>query len=179
MGLRDAMADLRGFDTAVRACGTGACVRVPRAWRGGLVCVRSGKSGAWRGLAKPCGGSAHLLVPKAVRGERVRVERPEVWGAVRGFAEGVRREVPGAEVFFFGSHLRGNPGRDSDVDLMVVTPRRLREEGRWRLVDRLWGVFDHPGRPRVEVLWRTRGEFHRERGLCGIVDEVLRTGVEV
>ena len=31
--------------------------------------------------------------------------------------------APGARVILFGSHARGEPGPDSDVDLLVIEPR--------------------------------------------------------
>ena len=40
--------------------------------------------------------------------------------------EAARRIVaaaPGARVILFGSHARGEPGPDSDVDLLVIEPR--------------------------------------------------------
>jgi predicted nucleotidyltransferase len=38
-------------------------------------------------------------------------------------ARRIAEAAPGARVILFGSHARGEPGPDSDVDLLVIEPR--------------------------------------------------------
>ena len=51
-------------------------------------------------------------------------------------AELLRQAAPGARVILFGSHARGDAGRDSDLDFLVVEPTvRARREEMVRLRD--------------------------------------------
>lgn len=170
MGLREAIISLRALDTSARACGTGACVRVPGAWRGELLAVKTSGKQVRRGLAVPCGNSAHITVPKQVAGQKVHVERPDVWSRVQEFASTIRAKIPGTQIWLFGSHLNGEPNQWSDVDLLVVTPKRVSR----RTLSRFW-----KGKQRPEILTYSREEFREELGLCGIVDEAVRTGAKV
>lgn len=62
-------------------------------------------------------------------------------------AEAARRIVaaaPGARVILFGSHARGDPRQDSDLDLLVIMPAvddAPREEVRLRRTLRGLGLF--------------------------------------
>ncbi|MBI4361752.1 MAG: nucleotidyltransferase domain-containing protein [Euryarchaeota archaeon] len=174
MGLREAWSRIRTFEASARSCGTGACVRVPRSWRGDVLVVRAGPRVVKRGLAAPCGNSGHITVPKAMVHRRVVVSRTGLMEQIAGFAGRVKAQVPGSRLWFYGSHLRGRPRRDSDIDLLVVTPRPLSPERRQRLVERLWPMKRPP-----DILWYTRRDFEREKGMCAIVDEVRKTGVRV
>lgn len=59
-------------------------------------------------------------------------------------ARRIRDAAPGAQVILFGSHARGAPRADSDLDLLVVEPQvedASREEGRLRRALRGLGPF--------------------------------------
>lgn len=59
-------------------------------------------------------------------------------------ARRIRDAAPGAQVILFGSHARGAPRADSDLDLLVVEPQvedASREEVRLRRALRGLGLF--------------------------------------
>ncbi len=43
---------------------------------------------------------------------------------IQEFADAVAREFSPQRIILFGSHARGRPTRDSDVDLLVIMPHR-------------------------------------------------------
>lgn len=47
-------------------------------------------------------------------------------GAIRDFVERLASEFSPQRVILFGSHARGAPDPDSDVDLLVIMPSRKR-----------------------------------------------------
>lgn len=81
------------------------------------------------------------------------------------------------QIWLFGSHAWGAPGRDSDIDLMVIVPqsdeRPIRRAQRaQRCLGRLLISAD--------VLVRTRQEVNRVGGVLGsLTHEVLRKGRKV
>ena len=52
----------------------------------------------------------------------------------------LRKNFPVAEVILFGSKARGDAGRESDIDLLVLTTRNLTWQERDRLVDSLFDL---------------------------------------
>ena len=81
------------------------------------------------------------------------------------------------EIYLFGSHAWGTPGKDSDMDLMVIVPqsdeRPIRRDQRaQRCLGRLLVSAD--------VLVRTRNEVNRLREVLGsLTHEVLHKGRKV
>ncbi len=92
-------------------------------------------------------------------------------------AEIVRRLVDAYEperIYLFGSHARGDAGRDSDYDLLVITPDGSPPERRdSKLAYRvLWGV-----RAAADVIVWERSRFERRsRVVCSLPATVLREG---
>jgi predicted nucleotidyltransferase len=81
------------------------------------------------------------------------------------------------EIYLFGSHAWGTPGRDSDIDLMVIVP-----ESDERPIRRAQRAQRCLGRLPVsaDVLVRTRREVNRVRELPGsLTHEVLHKGRKV
>ena len=92
------------------------------------------------------------------------------------FKQEVNKETPISKMILFGSRAWGKPHRDSDVDLIVVSPayrqKRRLERGinlylRWNL--------DYP----VDFLCYTPEEFERKKKEIGIVQMAVKEGVVI
>ncbi len=66
-------------------------------------------------------------------------------------------------VILFGSYAEGHPSPDSDLDLLVITRRRLSWRERY---SRTRGLFRDMPLP-VQVLTISRAEFERTRNVIG------------
>jgi predicted nucleotidyltransferase len=60
--------------------------------------------------------------------------------AVEAAAEILRQDWPVERIVLFGSKARGEDGAESDIDLLVLTRRRLTWEERGRAVDSLFDL---------------------------------------
>lgn len=81
------------------------------------------------------------------------------------------------QIWLFGSHAWGAPGRDSDIDLMVIVPQS--DE---RPIRRAQRAQRCPGRLPIsaDVLVRTRQEVNRVGEVLGsLTYEVLQKGRKV
>jgi predicted nucleotidyltransferase len=58
----------------------------------------------------------------------------------RRCAEVIRRIYPDAEVILYGSRARGNPQPDSDLDLLVLSPKKLSWREEARIIDILYPI---------------------------------------
>jgi len=92
------------------------------------------------------------------------------------FASRVRRLVPKAAIWAFGSRARGNPDPDSDLDLCVVVPALTRPV-RDSIYEAAWEVgFEH-GRVLAPIIL---SEENFERGPMSastLVANIRREGV--
>lgn len=84
---------------------------------------------------------------------------------------------PGARVILFGSRARGDHFKDSDYDLLVISPAF---EG-VRFGERMARVFDlwdqYPAE--IEPLCYTPAEFEMKRHELGIVRQAVAEGIEI
>ena len=78
----------------------------------------------------------------------------------------VRRFNP-EQIILFGSHARGNPGPDSDVDLMVVVP----VEGSKRKRQLEIRLALHDIRVPKDIIVSTPEEFEWRKGIVGTMEE--------
>jgi hypothetical protein len=74
--------------------------------------------------------------------------------AVQKLVEAFRPE----RIYVFGSHARGTPGPNSDIDVLVVVADTA--EPSYRLAQRGYGVL-RPYRLPIELVFITRGDFER------------------
>lgn len=69
------------------------------------------------------------------------MKRPE---AVRQIAISLKRYAPEAETILYGSEARGDAGRDSDIDLLVLLPDNMSQSAfaarKLEITDRLFDV---------------------------------------
>ncbi len=92
------------------------------------------------------------------------------------FAQRISSEYPLTNMYLFGSRAIGKEKKDSDVDLLLVSPvfqgqRRLRRSPplylKWNLT--------YP----VDFVCLTPEEFHRKKREIGIVQEALKEGIRI
>ncbi|MCR4405221.1 MAG: nucleotidyltransferase domain-containing protein [Candidatus Acetothermia bacterium] len=94
----------------------------------------------------------------------------------RKFREALAREFKVERLILFGSRARGDHLKDSDIDLVIISPdfRGLNFLERVRRVARLWD-----GALRLEPLCYTPEEFDRRKGELSIVGIIHREGKEI
>ncbi len=92
------------------------------------------------------------------------------------FAQRISPEYPLTNMYLFGSQATGKARKDSDVDLLLVSPvfqgkRRLRRAPplylKWNLT--------YP----VDFICLTPEEFHKKKKEIGIVQEALNEGIKI
>jgi hypothetical protein len=77
-------------------------------------------------------------------------------------------------IYVFGSHARGTPGPNSDIDLMVVVGDT--DQPLYRLDQHGYGVLE-PYRLPIELVFITRGDFERRLpAVASLPATVLREG---
>ena len=77
-------------------------------------------------------------------------------------------------IYVFGSHARGTPGPNSDIDLMVVVGDT--DQPLYRLDQQGYGVLE-PYRLPIELVFITRGDFERRLpALASLPATVAREG---
>jgi len=93
------------------------------------------------------------------------------------FAEFVRwlkQEYAPQAIYLFGSRARGDAIKESDYDLLVVSPAF---EG-VMFTDRMTRIYAHPPRPgNLECLCLTPSECERSRKMISLVALIAREGV--
>ena len=96
--------------------------------------------------------------------------------ALSGFVRRLRRRYHIERLILFGSRARGDALRDSDTDVLIVSPdfRAMDFTARVVVVLDLW-----KGHTDLEPLCLTPEEFARKRRAIGIVQEAVREGVEL
>ena len=76
--------------------------------------------------------------------------------AIQAFLENLKRELPDAEAYLFGSLARGDWLEDSDVDIIVVTDR-LAAQKSWERTAKLRRLA--PANMGFDIIALTREEF--------------------
>ena len=111
-------------------------------------------------------------------GTRIGAELPHLSAQeVRDLAWAVERLVDSFRpdwIYVFGSHARGTPGPNSDIDLMIVVGET--DQPLYRLDQRGYGVLE-PYRLPIELVFITRGDFERRQpAVPSLPATVLREG---
>jgi uncharacterized protein len=102
-------------------------------------------------------------------------KQPVVPEASRIIAQRLSAALHPDAIYLFGSHARGNPSEDSDLDFMVIVPesnqsRYLRSVEARRLV----GDITTP----KDIVVLTRKEWQEEqRVVCSLASAVRREGI--
>ena len=96
--------------------------------------------------------------------------------ALSSFVRRLRRRYRVERIILFGSRARGDALRDSDTDVVIVSPNFQTMD----FTTRVAAVLDlWKGRTDLEPLCLTPEEFDRKRRAIGIVREAVREGVEL
>ena len=92
------------------------------------------------------------------------------------FRKALDKEIPIDKMILFGSRAWGKPHRDSDIDLIVVSPkfRRKRSFKRGLGFYTHWDL-DYP----VDFLCYTPEEFNKKKKMIGIVQQAVKEGIEI
>ena len=78
-------------------------------------------------------------------------------------ANEILQEIPGAEVRLFGSHARGEPRPDSDVDLMIIVTDEWYAQHNWfQVLGLLWRRLAHHRVP-IDLLLYPRSKVEERR----------------
>lgn len=94
-------------------------------------------------------------------------------GQVRAITRKIVEHFRPEKIILFGSHAYGNPGPDSDVDLLVIMRSRKRPAARSTEVS----MVCHPGTISMDILVRTPAEIRRlKKGFRPSWHEVLGEG---
>lgn len=91
---------------------------------------------------------------------------------IRQFADAIVREFAPEQIILFGSHARGEAGRDSDVDLLVV----MRHRGHW--LDQAVTIRRQIARPfPLDLLVRSPNEIRKRLAIHdSFVRDILEEG---
>ena len=104
---------------------------------------------------------------------------PALDSALAAFAERVREQIGAQRVLLFGSRARGQAGRDSDYDLIVVSPRFASVEPPRRAIGlrQLW--YDVGGEGPMDLIYLTPEEFAETQQRITLVAAVLPEAIEL
>lgn len=95
---------------------------------------------------------------------------------LEGFKKRLRKHMAVQKIILFGSTARGKAGKDSDIDLILISPKfkGVSPLKRAYMVSRHWSL-DCP----KDFLCYTQEEFEKIKLLSVVVKEAVREGVEI
>ena len=95
---------------------------------------------------------------------------------LREYKNALSKDVPVYKMIFFGSRAKGRFHKDSDIDLIIVSPkfRRLNFFKRGAKMYDYWSL-NYP----VDFLCYTPEEFNKLKKQITIVKEAVKKGVEI
>jgi len=91
------------------------------------------------------------------------IETKDINRLARIIAKRIRRQYQPSRVILFGSYAQGNPGRDSDIDILVVGQNRLSMESTYRLQRDFLQELSVP----VQIIWMSDEEFSETKDVIG------------
>ena len=111
-------------------------------------------------------------------GNRVATE-PALEPPLTAFAERLREKIGARQVLIFGSRARGQTSRDSDYDLIVVSPRFATIEPLRRAIGlrQLW--YEVGGEGPMDLICLTPEEFAAAQRRITLVAAVLPEAIEL
>ncbi len=92
------------------------------------------------------------------------------------FKKKVSRDIPVKKMIFFGSRAVGKPNLDSDVDLIIVSPK-FRKLDFFKRGAKMYDYWDL--RMPVDFLCYTPEEFKKLSKQVTIVSEAIKSGIEI
>lgn len=92
------------------------------------------------------------------------------------FKKNLNRDIPVKKIYFFGSRTSKKFHKDSDIDLVIVSPKFKK----WDFFKRGAKMYDYwKLRYPVDFLCYTPEEFNKLKKQISIVKEAIETGVEI
>ncbi len=102
-------------------------------------------------------------------------EKEDIIEELKQFKKTVSKKEDVESIIFFGSRASGKHGRDSDIDLVVVSEKfRTKSCGRGAKLYEYWKL-PYP----VDFICYTPEEFNRLKKRVSIVSEALREGIAI
>jgi len=92
------------------------------------------------------------------------------------FYELIRKQYPIKGIFLFGSHAKGNPGKDSDIDVGVVINYKNHKD-RIHITAKLFheaSKIDFAIEPKC-IFW----DEYKKHDKASILAEIIRTGIKI
>jgi len=104
------------------------------------------------------------------------VGRKSIKQKLKEFRHEVNKDLPIKKIIFFGSRVRGKTGRDTDIDLVIVSQKfkKLDFFQRGAKMYDYWNL-----RYPVDFLCYTPQEFKKLKKQVSVVSEAVKTGVEI
>ena len=92
------------------------------------------------------------------------------------FKENLNKNIPITKMYFFGSRVSGISNKDSDIDLIIVSPnfKKLDFFKRGAKMYDYWNL-----RYPVDFICYTPKEFNKLKKQPTIVKEAIETGIEI
>tara|TARA_Y100000310_G_scaffold337125_1_gene423383 strand:- start:1650 stop:1964 length:315 start_codon:yes stop_codon:yes gene_type:complete len=95
---------------------------------------------------------------------------------LRLFKKEVNKDMPITEIILFGSRAKGKGGKDTDIDLLIVSPKFKKMD----FFERGAKMYDYWNiRYPVDFLCYTPEEFNKLKKQITIVREAVKEGIEI
>lgn len=104
----------------------------------------------------------------------------EIKERVRRFKEGVAKKFFVEKVFIFGSAVRENMKKDSDIDIIVISKKYGRKDT-FKITPKLYGEWHEKQKINypVDIILFNTEEFEKLKKGITIVREAVENGIEV
>lgn len=95
---------------------------------------------------------------------------------LKNYRKEINKDIPLKKMILFGSRAWGKPHKDSDIDIIIVSPafRDVRSLDRGIDLHLKWNL-NYP----VDILCYTPEEFNRKKKFIGIVQQAVKEGIEI
>ena len=101
--------------------------------------------------------------------------REDLIEALSDFRRKISSVIPVTEMILFGSRATGKAGKESDVDLLVVSPAfKNMKSARGKGLYDFWDL-DYP----VDFICYTPEEFEKQKRQVSLVRMALKEGIEI
>ncbi|MEK6948796.1 MAG: nucleotidyltransferase domain-containing protein [Nanoarchaeota archaeon] len=95
---------------------------------------------------------------------------------LKGFKYMVNRDIPIDNMILFGSRVKGKKGKDTDIDLIIVS-QKFRKLDFFQRGAKMYDYWDL--RYPVDFLCYTPEEFNKLKKQITIVREAVKEGIEI
>ena len=102
-------------------------------------------------------------------------KRKDLTGALSDFRRRLSSVIPVTEMILFGSRATGKAGKESDVDLLVVSPAfKNMKSARGKSLYDFWDL-DYP----VDFICYAPDEFEKQKKRVSLVSVALKEGIRI